>query len=278
MKFGSHVSIAGGIDKAPERAFKLGCECFQIFTRSPRGGKPPELSPVLIDSFLNKCEEYNLKDYYVHTPYYINLSSPNEDLRKSSINIIVEELRRSSSIGARYVMTHLGSSRDMSREKALRMVAESVKVILDEGPHETRLLLENTAGQGDTIGDSFEELAYIIDDVDDPVLGICLDTAHLFASGYDIRTRKALDSTLIEFCRFIDIDRVKLLHGNDSKPGLGERKDRHEQIGKGKIGLSGFEAVINNPHLIDLDMIVEIPPDIVKEDIETLKKLRGDSE
>lgn len=277
MNFGSHVSIAGGIDKAPERAFKLGCECFQIFTRSPRGGKPPELGPELIDSFLNKCEEYNLKDYYVHTPYYINLSSPNKDLRKSSINIIVEELRRSSSIGARYVMTHLGSSRDTSREKAVKMVAESVKVILGKGPYETRLLLENTAGQGDTIGDSFEELAYIIDDVDDPVLGICLDTAHLFASGYDIRTRKALDSTLIEFCRFIDIDRVKLLHGNDSKPGLGERKDRHEQIGKGKIGLSGFEAVINNPHLIELDMIVEIPPDIVKEDIETLKKLRGDS-
>ena len=116
MKFGAHVSIAGGIDKAPERAFMLGCECFQIFTRSPRGGKPPELNPELIDSFQNKCNELNLKDYYVHTPYYINLCSSEKDLRKSSIDIIIEELRRCSSIGARYAMTHLGSSRDTSRE------------------------------------------------------------------------------------------------------------------------------------------------------------------
>lgn len=277
MKFGAHVSIAGGVDKAPERAFKLGCECFQIFTRSPRGGNPPELTDALTDSFKEQCEEYGLTDYYVHTPYYINLSAANTDIRKSSIEIIKEELKRSSRIGAKYVMTHLGSSRDMSREQAVKIVAESIVSILAGGPYKTGLLLENTAGQGDTIGDSFEELAFIIDKVGDAGLGVCLDTAHLFTSGYDIRTRETLDETLAEFSRFIDIENIKLLHGNDSKPGLGERKDRHEQIGKGRIGKEGFKAVITNRHLRKLDMIVEIPPDIVKEDIDTLKKMRSAS-
>lgn len=275
MKFGAHVSIAGGIDKAPERAYKLGCECFQIFTRSPRGGRAPQLSPELIDSFLERCAEYKLPDYYVHTPYYINLSSYSKEPRASSIEIVKEELKRSSNLGVKYVMTHIGSAKDMSREEAVRLVSDSVKKILAEGPYKTGLLLENTAGQGATIGDSFEELSFIIDEVGDPDLGICIDTAHLFAAGYDIRTPETLSSTLSEFSRIIEINRIKLVHGNDSKPGLGERKDRHEQIGKGKIGAEGFKAILGNPLLKDLDMIVEIPPDKVEEDIKTLKNMRN---
>jgi deoxyribonuclease-4 len=277
MKFGAHVSIAGGIDKALERAYSLGCECFQIFTRSPRGGKPPALSKELVDSFLNACSSYNLRDYYIHTLYYINLASEKKELRRSSIAIIREELERGSIIRAKYVMTHLGSSKDMDRAQAVDMVTEGIASILkDSDGLSTELLLENTAGQGETIGDTFDELARILSGAGSPRLGICLDTAHLLASGYDIRTKSSLDATLASFSSVIGLNRVKLLHGNDSKAGLGEKKDRHEHIGKGKIGIEGFKAVLSSPALENLDMIVEIPPEEVAPDIELLKRMRGD--
>jgi len=276
MKFGAHVSIAGGIDKAPGRAHALGCECFQIFTRSPRGGKPPALHKDLVESFFESCASYNLSDYYIHTPYYINLASGKKELRRSSVAIIREELERGTIIGAKYVMTHLGSSKGMDRAKAVDMVTEGIASILeDSGGFSTVLLLENTAGQGETIGDTFPELARILDGVANPGLGICLDTAHLLASGYDIRTKPSLDKTLAEFSSVIDLGRVKLLHGNDSRAGLGEKKDRHEHIGKGKIGEKGFEAVLSNPVLKKLDMIVELPPEEVREDVELLKHMRS---
>jgi deoxyribonuclease-4 len=278
MKFGAHVSIAGGIDKAPERAHAIGCECFQMFTRSPRGGKPPALSKDLVDSFLESCSSYGLPDYYIHTPYYINLASEKKELRRSSVAIIREELERGSVIGAKYVMTHLGSSKGMDRARAVDMVTEGIAAILEDSDGlSTELLLENTAGQGETIGDTFEELARILTDVGNPRLGICLDTAHLLASGYDIRTKSSLVETFAAFSSVINLDRVKLLHGNDSKAGLGEKKDRHEHIGKGKIGKEGFKAVLSSPTLSKLDMIVEIPPEEVAPDIELLKRMRSET-
>jgi deoxyribonuclease-4 len=278
MKFGAHVSIAGGIDKAPGRAHALGCECFQIFTRSPRGGKPPALDKDLVDSFLESCSSYGLADYYIHTPYYINLASEKKELRRSSVAIIREELERGSVIGAKYVMTHLGSSKGMDRARAVDMVAEGIAAILEDSDElSTDLLLENTAGQGETIGDTFEELAHILANVGNPRLGICLDTAHLLASGYDMRTKASLLNSLAAFSSVISLDRVKLIHGNDSKAGLGEKKDRHEHIGKGKIGKEGFKAVLENPSLKKLDMIVEIPPEEVAPDIELLKRMRSET-
>lgn len=275
MKFGSHVSIAGGIDKAPARAHNIGCECFQMFTRSPRGGKPPKFEKGLVDAFLKSCAEHKLTDYYVHTPYYINLASGKEQLRSSSIAIIREELERSSIIGARYVMTHLGSSMGTDRPEAVKMVTEGLNRVLDAGDGlSAELLLENTAGQGDTIGDTFEELAEILSGIDYPRVGICIDTAHLLASGYDIRTKPALRKTLGKLSSAIGLNRVKLIHGNDSKAALGEKKDRHEHIGKGKVGKEGFKAIVNDPSLKNLNMIVELPPDGVAEDIELLKQMR----
>ena len=278
MKFGAHVSIAGGIDKAPERANAVGCECFQIFTRSPRGGKPPVLGKSLVDSFLESCSSYGLADYYIHTPYYINLASEKKELRRSSVAIIREELERGSLIGAKYVMTHLGSSKGLDRAEAVDMVIEGVAEILKGSDSLiTELLLENTAGQGETIGDTFDELARILDEVGNPRLGICLDTAHLIASGYDIRTKTSLENTLVALFSVINPDRVKLLHGNDSKASLGEKKDRHEHIGKGKIGKEGFKAVLGSPALKKLDMIVEIPPEEVGDDLKLLKRMRTET-
>lgn len=274
MKFGAHVSIAAGIYKAPERASSFGCECFQMFTRSPRGGNPPKLDKETVDKFLENCEKYKLSDYYVHTPYFINFASEKSDIRKSSIRIVKEELERSDLLRVKYIMTHLGSSKGIDRSLALKRVADGVKEILDKTDTKTQLLLENSAGQGETIGEKFEELAEILDLVDNNDLGICIDTAHLFAAGYDLRTEKALNDLLAEFNKIVGIDRIKLIHGNDSKVGLAEKKDRHEHIGKGKIGIDGFESIVCNKHLTDLDMIVETPPEGVEIDIKTLKKLR----
>jgi len=274
MKFGAHVSIAGGIDKAPQRANDLGCECFQIFSRSPRGGKPPELHDELVKSFLAECSKYDIAEYYIHTPYYINLCSEKKDLRNSTIAIIKEELKRGSTLGVKYAMTHLGSSKDTGRKQAVKLIIESLKKVMDNGDFSTQLLLENTAGQGATVGDSFEELADILEGVREFDIGICIDTAHLFASGYDIRTKDQFEETLKKISNTIGVESIKLFHGNDSKVGLGERKDRHEHIGKGKIGIDGFKNIIKDSTFDNINMIVETPPDKVGDDIKVLKKLR----
>lgn len=274
MKFGAHISIAGGIDKAPLRAYNVGCECFQIFSRSPRGGKPPELRDELVESFFNECAKNKIKEYYIHTPYYINLCSEKEELRSSSINIVKEELERGSKLGVKYAMTHLGSSKGANREKSIALVIESLQKIMNSGSFTTQLLLENTAGQGATVGDSFEELADILDKVKQYNIGICLDTAHLFASGCDFRTKEEFKQTIRQISNTIGIESIKLFHGNDSKVDLGERKDRHEHIGKGKIGIEGFKNIIKDPTFKDINMIVETPPDKVGEDIQVLKNLR----
>lgn len=275
MKFGAHISIAGGIDKAPSRAHELGCECFQIFTRSPRGGVPPPLDSRIIDTFLNECSKYNFSDYYAHTPYYINLASENGNIRSASISIIKEDLKRGSSIGVKYVMTHLGSSKGIGKHEAITKVIEALRQVLDRRTYPTKLLLENSAGQGETIGNTFEELAEILDKVGEPDLGICLDTAHLLASGYDIRTKDTVNNTIQNFASIVGLEKLKLLHGNDSKAWLGERKDRHEHIGKGKIGEVGFKSIVNSPRLKHIDMVVETPVEKVDDDIRNLKRLKG---
>ena len=274
MKFGAHVSIAGGIDKAPKRASDLGCECFQIFSRSPRGGKAPELKEELLESFFSECSKHNISDYYIHTPYYINLCSEKKELRDSSIAIIREELERGSLLDVEYVMTHLGSSKDMSRKQAINLIITALEKIMSGSNFSTKLLLENTAGQGATVGDSFEELQQILDGINGSDIGICIDTAHTFAAGCDIRSKESFNETFEKLSKTIGIENIKLFHGNDSKVGLGERKDRHEHIGKGKIGLEGFKNIIRNPAFKRINMIVETPPDKVAEDIKVLKKLR----
>ena len=274
MKFGTHVSIAGGLDKAPERAYKLGCECFQLFTRSPRGGQPSRLDDEVIDNFLTDCDKYGLENYYVHTPYFINLESKDKKVRNNSIRLIREDLERSSLLKVKSIMTHLGSSKGMDREEAVKNVAESVVKILDGYKGSSVLMLENSAGQGDTIGDTFEEVEEILRLADIDEVMVCIDTAHMFGAGYDLRDKKSLDQTIKKIEDSFGLERVMLIHGNDSKVHLGERKDRHEHIGKGKIGEEGFKAIVGDPRLKHLDIIVENPPDKVAEDIKLLKSFR----
>ncbi|MCY4379840.1 MAG: deoxyribonuclease IV [Candidatus Dadabacteria bacterium] len=277
MKFGAHVSIAGGIENAPLRARQLGCECFQMFTRSPRGGKPPELEDRLLEAFFLNCSEVSISDYYVHTPYFINLASGKEDLREKSVALVREELERSSALGVKYMMTHIGSAKDLQRDVAIGNVVDSVLRILGDYSGTTKLLLENTAGQGHTIGASFEEISLILKRVAYDDLGVCIDTAHMFASGYDIRTRKGVEELVESIDAAFAPGTVKLVHANDSKAEFNSSKDRHEHVGEGEIGIACFSAMVGNPFFEDLDMIVEMPPPEVSKDIELLKKLRDGS-
>src|SRR3989338_4377992 len=280
MLFGSHVSIAGGIENAPLNAHTAGCECFQIFSRSPRGGKAREITDEAQQEFLTRCKEYKFQDWYIHTPYYINFASMKKPIRWGSIGVVREELERGTLIGAQAVMTHLGSAKDYGRKKSMEKVIRAVHHVLEGYTGSALFLLEQSAGAGDIIGGTLDELAYIlkcaerIDKEYRRKLGVCLDTCHAFAMGYDLSSKLSVDEFLRLFDKVIGLERLKLIHANDSLYGLGEHKDRHEHIGKGKIGLKGFEALVRHKALQRLNMILETPKDSPKDDPRNLDILK----
>lgn len=272
MKIGCHVSIAGGIFNAPARAAELGCEVFQLFTRSPQGGPAPELTPEVVEKFKSEMKANNQAECYIHAPYYINFASSNNKIRHGSAKIVREELERGSLIGAKYVMMHIGSAKGMSQEEAMERCTKGIARVMEGYNGSTELLLEISAGTGDIIGDTFEELAEIIDKSGmKGKVGVCLDTCHMFASGYDIRDKKEMAKTLKIISKTVGKDAVKLIHANDSKVGLGERRDRHDHISAGKIGREGFKMMMEH---FNLDFILETEHDKVKEDIVALKNIR----
>lgn len=282
QRIGLHVSAAGGVANAPERAQELGAECFQFFSRSPRGGAAPAITKEAEKLFKEKSRAYSMESY-IHTPYYINFAAPNKAIANNTARIIKEELARANQLGVKYVMTHLGSARDWPEANkgqtpngALKQTIAGLKTALkDSSKLNTQLLLEIAAGAGSIIGDSFEELAYIIKGLKKEQVNVCLDTAHMFASGYDIRTKSAVTKTMKEFHRHLGAEKLKLVHINDSKTDLGERKDQHEHIGRGKIGINGFQAFLAHKDLQKVNFILETKHDnYIKKDLELLKKLR----
>jgi deoxyribonuclease IV len=285
MLIGLHVSAAGGVQNAPKNAHDLKCEVFQFFTRSPQGGPAPKLTPEIISSFKTANKQFDIPRIYVHTPYFINFASANAALRKASIAIVRQELERSASLGVTAMMTHLGSAKDIPKKQALKFVATAIKTILKGYNGSTIFLLENSAGAGQVIGDTLDELAFLLKSVfgsklsahsSKLPLGICLDTCHAFASGYDLRTKTVVDAFIKKVDKLIGLSYLKLIHANDSMANLGEKKDRHEHIGKGKIGLKGFQALAQHPKLKNVDMIVETPHDGRHiSDLTTLKRFRN---
>lgn len=279
MKIGCHVSIAGGIINAPQRAADLDCEVFQMFTRSPQGGSAPKITAETQKEFKKKMKEYNQKECYIHAPYYINFASHNQKIREASIRVIREELERGSLIGAKYLMTHLGSARDIPRNEALKVTASGIQAVMDGYNGVTRFLLEISAGAGNVIGDTFEELHQILEYIKPRSvmiyhnIGICLDSAHMFAGGYDIKTKDGFDLVVGIISKTVGLERIKLVHANDSMVGLGEHKDRHDHIGDGKIGIEGFKNLIKV--FPEVDFILETKPDKVAEDIKKLKEMRN---
>ncbi len=276
MYFGAHVSSSGGLQNAPINAAAFGCEVFQFFSRSPQGGPAPKLTPEMVEAFKTSCTEHDMKEWVIHAPYYINFANAEERIRNNSIRIIREELERGSVLNAKYVMFHPGSAKDVGEEKGRQYVIDGIKEIYEKYTGTTELLIEISAGAGAVIGDRFEEVAELLDGVGRPDLNVCFDTAHAFASGYDLRTEETVHQTFAEFDKIIGLSRLKMSHCNDSKVELGARKDRHEHLGKGFIGLDGFKAIVNHPKLAHINLYLETEPDALREeDLALLKKMRG---
>ncbi|MBI5728827.1 MAG: deoxyribonuclease IV [Candidatus Magasanikbacteria bacterium] len=276
MFFGAHVSFAGGIFNAPLNAAHLGCEVFQMFSRSPQGGSVPPITPEIIKLFRQNIELCSQREWYIHTPYFINFASANNRIYYGSISVIRQELERGSLIGARYVMAHLGSYKDLGQKEGDKKVVAGLAEALKGYKGTTELLIEISAGAGAVIGDMFEEVAEILDapKLKKYPMGVCFDTAHAFASGYDLRTPEAVAATFKKFDQTIGLKRLKMFHCNDSKADLNEHKDRHEHIGRGHIGEDGFRALLAHKAVQNLSFICETEHDFVREDLALLKKIR----
>ncbi len=275
MRFGAHVSISGGVHHAPLNAAKIGCEVFQMFSRSPQGGPAPKLTKEIVEAFHKNCEDNEMKQWVIHTPYYINLASGKDLTRKNSARIVREELERGTILGASYVMFHPGSAKDVGEAEGVRLTIETMKKVMDGYKGTTKLLIEISAGAGMVIGDTFEEVAAILKGVDHPEIGVCFDTAHAFASGYDLRTKKAIDETMKKFDQTIGLEKLKISHCNDSKVELGAKKDRHEHLGSGFIGAQAFKEIVKHSKWKNVDLFLETEPDGVVADLKFLKKARG---
>ncbi len=273
MKIGAHVSIKGGIVNAPANASAFGCECFQLFTRSPRGGPAKEITAGIAAEFQTACANHGQESWYIHTPYYVNLASTDRQIAENSVKVVGEELERGCAIGATAVMTHMGATGPSTREEALERVARKVQRIIESYDGSTRLLMEIAAGSGSIVGSSFEELAFVLREAGNNC-GVCLDTQHMFASGYDIRTKKAVKQTFDSFEKIVGLESLVVIHTNDSKVPFDSRRDRHEHIGDGEIGRDGFKALLSEKRIKHIDLILETRHDRVERDIRLLKSFR----
>ncbi len=278
MKLGKHVSIAGGIDKAISRAIDIGCNSVQIFINNPRGWKNSALGDELINDFKVSRESNQINPVVVHSIYLINLASPKKDLWEKSIQGLIDDYRRSDKIGAEYLVFHPGSHTGSGEEKGTLRIIEGLNRVLKETEGNTEILLENVAGAGTAIGKTINELNEIIRNINEPDrVGFCIDTCHAFSAGYNVASRDGLDKLIDEIEAGPGLDNLKVLHLNDSKFELGTNKDRHEHIGDGFIGKSGFNEIINHPKLVDKTFILETPwfDDLDHDlDVDILKELR----
>lgn len=267
MRIGVHVSIAGKIYESLDRARALGCNTMQIFSRNPRGWQVAGLDKSDVLKFIKLKKEYDINPVVIHIPYIINLATPNDRLYRMSIDAYIEDIKRADELGAEYFVTHLGSHTGSGEEGGIRRFSEALGRILENAKPKTTILLENTAGPGSCIGYKFEHIKKILDSVGNRKnLDVCLDTAHTFEAGYDIRTASGLKKALRNFDKLIGLKRVKVVHFNDSLSPVGSHVDRHEHLGKGEIGLQALAGIINHPGLKDAAFIMETPKESDKDD------------
>jgi deoxyribonuclease-4 len=274
MRLGLHLSIQGSIDRVVDRGLERGCNTFQMFSRNPRGWRSKKLSSLEVESFRRKLGESGIWPVVIHTPYLLNLASPRDDVYSKSVALLKDELRRASELGVPYVVTHLGSHLGYGKMRGFRRIVEAVNDCFSSVENDVFLLLENTAGTKNSMGSSFEDIEYILSRIEvGERVGVCFDTSHAFASGYDLVSRGAVQHTLERFDEVIGLDKLRLVHLNDSKGALGSRVDRHEHIGLGKIGEDGFRNILQSP-LGQLPLILETPIDGRRTDMGNLEKVR----
>jgi deoxyribonuclease-4 len=307
VKVGFHVSISGGISSSVDNALKIGCNAFQIFSRSPRGWAAKPLQEEDTENFKKKLNDSKIdrNSVFVHMPYLPNLSSPNSRLHKKSTNILVEEVSRCTALGILFIVLHLGSHGGKGCNTGINQLVKACNFTIenyykslptvvtaakrkkngkgsnnsskdsDDNEYVT-IILENSAGEKNSIGSKFDELGLILDKLNSSSskrrsFGICLDTCHAFAAGYDLRTEDAVNETLDKFSNEIRLKNLKVVHLNDSKDKLNSNRDRHEHIGLGKIGKEGFRALLKHKAVKKLPLIMETPIDRRRDNSDNLK-------
>ncbi|MBD3234416.1 MAG: deoxyribonuclease IV [candidate division Zixibacteria bacterium] len=276
MLIGAHMSIAGGVYKAIEAGIEFDCTAIQMFTKSSNQWRAKVLKQDEIDRFIQLQEETDLM-IAAHDSYLINLGSPKKDLLKKSREAFMVEMQRCEILNIPYLVTHPGSHVGVGEEKGMEIIVESLGWLHSKTEDfKVKICLETTAGQGTNLGFKFEQIAYMIENAEqNERLGVCMDTCHILAAGYEIRNKKAYNKTIKEFDEIIGLDRLKVLHINDSKKDLGSRVDRHEHIGEGFIGEEPFGYFLNDRRLKKLPFLLETPKgDDGKMDIVNLGKLR----
>lgn len=278
MLIGVHVSIAGRISDAIGRAADLCCNTIQIFSRNPRGWLAKPLNPVDVDEFKRKRKEKGISPILVHIPYIINLATPNDRLWEASIDLYAEDIKRTDTLAAEYFVTHLGAHTGSGEEAGLERFCRGLNKAIEKAAPKTMILLETCAGQGSSLGHTFEHIRYMLDNIKGNRIGVCLDTCHVYVAGYDIATRHGLDETLKNFDKIIGIENLKAIHLNDAQGALGSHLDRHQHIGKGKIKEEGIRRILTHPKLRNLPFIMETPKKNPKDDpmnMKVAKRLAG---
>ncbi len=276
MRVGVHTSIAGAVENAAHHAKKIGCDTFQMFSANPRGWRTLDPTPEDCERFRAARARYKLAPVVIHDNYLINLASADAVIRKKSIAAFRRELERAVALGADYLVTHPGSAKDSTPGEAIRTCVESLKraargLKLDG----LTILIENTAGQGASIGRTFEEVAEIVEGASSELpLGACIDTAHCFEAGYPIHEEKGLRETVRQLEATVGLRRVRVIHANDSKTPFGSRADRHQHIGRGYIGKEGFRRIVRHPRLRQIPFICETPIDRPGDDRRNLRMMR----
>lgn len=278
MRLGVQVSIAGRMYEAIGRALSLGCNTMQIFSRDPRQWRRGRISPEEIEEFRARRRDSGISPVFVHIPYLANLASPYSVLYKDSIRAYIEDIKETEALGAEYLVTHMGSHKKSGEQGGIRRLTSALNKILERTKKSpVKILLENTSGSGSWLGYKFEHSRQIIDGIEqNNRIGICFDTCHGYAAGYDLATDEGYQKTLSQLEKIVGLSRLRLIHLNDTKDKIASHRDRHEHIGKGKIGLEGFRRLVNDRRLRDIPFILETPKDSDEADrinLATVRKL-----
>ncbi len=280
MLLGVHVSIAGHIYEAITRAAQLDCNTVQIFSRDPRQWRKSKLEAKDIAEFRKRREKSKIEKVFIHIPYLINLASPYNILYRGSIRAYIQDIREAGALGVEYIVTHMGSHKKSGEVQGIKRITQALNKILDKtAKSPVCILLENTSGSGSWLGYKFEHQRLIIDGIEDKSrVGVCFDTCHAYVAGYDLASAEGYKATITEMDELVGIQKLKLVHLNDTKDKFASRKDRHEHIGKGRIGLEGFRRLVSDPRFKNVAFILETPKDSEDADrinLNTVRRLVG---